>query len=138
VVVGHGRSELDAVVAVAAANRDRTLRPDPEPEKGYFFRSDHFEFARRGVPSLFLGAGLEDLRYGEDWARARHEQYTAERYHKPGDEWDPTWNLEGAVEDLRLMFDVGLLLADSDDWPAWVEGSEFRQIRDTSRAGVAR
>ncbi|MCL7992063.1 MAG: M28 family metallopeptidase, partial [marine benthic group bacterium] len=130
VVVGHGRSELDAVVAVAAANRDRTLRPDPEPEKGYFFRSDHFEFARRGVPSLFLGAGLEDLRYGEDWARARHEQYTAERYHKPGDEWDPTWNLEGAVEDLRLMFDVGLLLADSDDWPAWVEGSEFRQIRD--------
>jgi Zn-dependent M28 family amino/carboxypeptidase len=137
VVVGHGRSELDAVVAVAAANRDRTLRPDPEPEKGYFFRSDHFEFARRGVPSLFLGAGLEDLRYGEDWARARHEQYTAERYHKPGDEWDPTWNLEGAVEDLRLMFDVGLLLADSDDWPAWVEGSEFRQIRDASRAGGA-
>jgi Zn-dependent M28 family amino/carboxypeptidase len=132
-VVGYGTSDLDTVLAGAAAGRGRTLRPDAEPEKGYFFRSDHFEFAKRGVPAVFLGAGLEDLRYGEDWARARHEQYAAERYHKPGDEWDPAWNLEGAVEDLRLMFDVGLALADSDDWPAWVEGSEFRAVREESR-----
>jgi Zn-dependent M28 family amino/carboxypeptidase len=136
-VVGYGRSEMDTVLAGAAARRGRTLRPDAEPEKGYFFRSDHFEFAKRGVPAIYLGAGLEDLRYGEDWARARHEQYSAERYHKPGDEWDPAWNLEGAVEDLRLMFEVGLALADSDDWPAWVEGSEFRTVREESRVGGA-
>jgi Zn-dependent M28 family amino/carboxypeptidase len=138
IVVGHGRSELDDVLAGVAAMRERTLRPDPDPEKGYFFRSDHFEFARRGVPAIFPGAGLEDLRYGEDWARARHEQYTAERYHKPGDEWDPAWNLEGAVEDLRLMFELGLVLSDSEEWPNWVVGSEFRQVRDASRVGSAR
>ena len=138
VVIGYGRSELDSVLAAAAADRGRTLRPDDEPEKGYFFRSDHFEFAKRGVPSLFLDAGLDDLRYGEDWARARHEQYGAEHYHKPSDEYDPAWNLEGAVADLRLMFDVGLRLADGAEWPNWSEGSEFRAVRDSSRSSTSR
>jgi len=136
-VIGQGRSELDAVLAAAAADRGRTLRPDDEPEKGYFFRSDHFEFAKRGVPSVFLDAGLDDLRYGEDWARARHEQYGAEHYHKPSDEYDPAWNLEGAVADLRLMFDVGLRLADGSDWPNWSAGSEFRAVRDSTRSAAA-
>ena len=138
VVIGHGRSELDEVLAAAAADRGRILRPDDEPEKGYFFRSDHFEFAKRGVPSLYLEAGLDDLRYGEDWARARHEQFGAEHYHKPSDEYDPAWNLEGAVADLRLMFEVGLRLADGREWPNWLEGSEFRAVRDSSRSSATR
>ena len=135
--IGYGRSDLDAVLAAAAVDRGRTLTPDDEPEKGYFFRSDHFEFAKRGVPSLFLDAGLDDLRYGKDWARARHEQYGAEHYHKPSDEFDPAWNLEGAVADLRLMFDVGLRLADGREWPNWSQGSEFRAVRDSSRSAAA-
>jgi len=133
VVVGYGKSELDSVLAEVAAGTDRTLSPDGEPEKGYFFRSDHFEFAKRGVPALFVNPGFDDLRYGEDWARARHDEFTAERYHKPADEFDPTWNLDGAVEDLRMLFEFGFRLADGSDWPNWNEGSEFKSIRDEMR-----
>ena len=133
VVVGLGKSELDSVLAEVATEKERTLSPDGEPEKGYFFRSDHFEFAKRGVPALFTNPGFADLRYGEDWARAQHEQFTAERYHKPADEYDPTWNLDGAVEDLRLLFEFGFQLADNDAWPNWREGTGFRSIRDEMR-----
>ena len=90
------------------------------------------------MPSLYVGAGLDDLRYGEDWARARHKEQAAEHYHKPSDEYDPAWNLEGAVEDLRLLFDVGLRLANGNEWPNWLEGSEFRAARDASRSPVGR
>jgi Zn-dependent M28 family amino/carboxypeptidase len=133
VVVGYGKSELDSVLAEVAADRDRVLEPDSEPEKGYFFRSDHFEFAKQGVPALFPNPGIDDLRYGKDWARAQHDQFTAERYHKPADEYDPVWNLDGAVEDLRLLFAFGFRLADSDAWPNWRGESEFRSIRDEMR-----
>jgi Zn-dependent M28 family amino/carboxypeptidase len=133
VVVGYGKSELDSVLAEVAADQDRVLEPDSEPEKGYFFRSDHFEFAKQGVPALFPNPGIDDLRYGKDWARAQHDQFTAERYHKPADEYDPNWNLEGAVDDLRLLFEFGFRLADSDAWPNWRERSEFRPIRDEMR-----
>lgn len=132
--VGYGKSELDSVLAEVAASRDRVIEPDSEPEKGYFFRSDHFEFAKQGVPALFPNPGIEDLRYGKDWARAQHDQYTAERYHKPADEYDPNWNLDGAVEDLRLLFEFGFRLADSDVRPNWLEGTEFRAVRDETRA----
>lgn len=134
VVVGYGKSELDSVLADVAADQDRVLEPDSEPEKGYFFRSDHFEFAKQGVPALFPNPGIDDLRYGKDWARAQHDKFTAERYHKPADEYDPNWNLDGAVEDLRLLFEFGFRLADSDAWPNWLEGTEFRAVRDETRA----
>ncbi len=134
VVVGYGKSELDSLLAEVAIGKNRVLVADSEPEKGYFFRSDHFEFAKRGVPALFTDSGLEDLRYGADWGRAQHEQFTAERYHKPADEYDATWNLDGAVEDLRLLFELGTRLADSSVWPNWYEGSEFRSIRDEMRS----
>jgi len=134
VVVGFGKSELDSLLAVAATASGRILVADSEPEKGYFFRSDHFEFAKRGVPALFTDSGLDDLRYGTDWGRAQHEQFTAERYHKPADEYDPAWNLDGAVEDLRLLFEFGHELADGRAWPNWREGTEFRSIRDRMRS----
>ena len=122
-----------AQLAEVAAVQDRVLEPDSEPEKGYFFRSDHFEFAKQGVPALFPNPGIDDLRYGKDWARAQHDQFTAERYHKPADEYDPNWNLDGAVEDLRLLFAFGFRLADSDAWPNWREGSGFKSVRDDMR-----
>ncbi len=129
-VVGYGMSELDDVLRVAADAAGRTLAPDPEPEKGSYFRSDHFEFAKRGVPSLYPDAGVQDIEHGEDWARERREEYTRDHYHKPSDEYDPAWNLDGAVEDLRLMFAVGHALATGEAWPNWREGTEFKSIRD--------
>jgi Zn-dependent M28 family amino/carboxypeptidase len=129
-VVGYGMSELDDVLQAAAEAVGRTLAPDPEPEKGHYFRSDHFEFAKRGVPSLYPDAGVQDLEHGEEWARKRREEYTRDRYHKPSDEYDPSWNLEGAVQDLRLMFSVGHDLATGDLWPNWRDGSEFKARRD--------
>jgi Zn-dependent M28 family amino/carboxypeptidase len=129
-VVGYGMSELDDVLQVVADGAGRTLAPDPEPEKGHYFRSDHFEFAKRGVPSLYTDAGVQDLEHGEEWARERREEYTRGHYHKPSDEYDPSWNLEGAVEDLRLMFAVGDALATGEAWPNWREGTEFKAARD--------
>ncbi|MGB5527016.1 MAG: M28 family metallopeptidase [Gemmatimonadota bacterium] len=129
-VVGYGMSELDDVLQAAADAEGRTLAPDPEPEKGHYFRSDHFEFAKRGVPSLYADAGVQDLEHGEEWARERREEYTRDHYHKPSDEYDPSWNLEGAVQDLRLMFAVGHSLASGEAWPNWREGTEFKAVRD--------
>ena len=129
-VVGYGMSELDDVLQVAAEAAGRTLAPDPEPEKGHYFRSDHFEFAKRGVPSLYADAGVQDLEHGEEWARERREEYTRDHYHKPSDEYDPSWNLEGAVQDLQLMFAVGHSLATGETWPNWREGTEFKAVRD--------
>ena len=129
-VVGYGMSELDDELRVVAEGAGRTLAPDPEPEKGHYFRSDHFEFAKRGVPSLYPDAGVQDLEHGEEWARERREEYTRDHYHKPSDEYDPSWNLDGAVQDLRLMFAVGHSLATGEAWPNWREGTEFRSLRD--------
>jgi Zn-dependent M28 family amino/carboxypeptidase len=129
-VVGYGMSELDDYLRSAAESRGRVLAPDPEPEKGYYYRSDHFEFARMGVPSLYADPGIDDLEHGEEWARSQREIYTAERYHSPADEYDASWNLTGAVGDLRLLFAVGYELANGRGWPNWREGTAFRSIRD--------
>jgi Zn-dependent M28 family amino/carboxypeptidase len=129
-VVGYGMSELDDVLGAAAEATGRSLAPDPEPEKGSYFRSDHFEFAKRGVPSLYPKAGVQDLEHGEQWARERRQEYTRDHYHKPSDEYDPSWNLEGAVQDLRLMFSVGHALATAETWPNWRPGTEFKAVRD--------
>jgi len=134
-VIGFGLSELDDVLASLAAEAGRMLAPDPEPEKGSYYRSDHFEFAKRGVPSLYPDAGVQDLEHGEAWARERREEYTSEHYHKPSDEYDASWNLEGAVQDLRLLFGVGHQLVTGEAWPNWREGSEFRAVRDEMMSG---
>ncbi|MGH7541799.1 MAG: M28 family metallopeptidase, partial [Gemmatimonadota bacterium] len=136
-VVGWGNSELDGLLETAAAERERVVRPDPEPEKGFFYRSDHFNFAKHGVPALYTDAGIDHVEHGEAWGRAQREAYTAERYHKPSDEYDESWDLSGAVDDLRLLFRVGHRLAASDAWPNWHEGSEFRAIRDSMMAGAS-
>ncbi len=134
-VVGMGASEMDDHLEAAAARAGRTLRPDPEPEKGFYYRSDHFSFAKVGVPSLYIGSGIDHVEHGTEWTLARRADYTSNRYHKVTDEFDPSWDLTGALDDLELLFRVGYRLVTSDDWPNWREGNEFRAIRDADRAG---
>ncbi|MDF1770151.1 M28 family metallopeptidase [Maricaulis sp.] len=130
VVVGHGASELEDLLTEAAAEQDRYIVPDPNPEAGYFYRSDHIELAKHGVPMLYADGGF-DLREGGNAAgMAIGEDYRANRYHGPADEYSEDWNMEGMVEDTALFFTVGSRLANSDDWPNWYEGNEFRALRD--------
>jgi Zn-dependent M28 family amino/carboxypeptidase len=129
-VVGWGNSELDDYVEEEAGRQDRVVRPDPEPQKGFFYRSDHFSFAKQGVPALYTDAGIDHIEHGEAWGREQRERYTAERYHKPSDEFDPSWDLTGAIDDLRLMFRIGYRLSAESVWPNWREGNEFRARRD--------
>ena len=135
VVIGPGKSDLDAYVSRWAGNGHRTISAEPFPEKGYYYRSDHFMLARRGVPMAYAKAG-EDLVVGGIAAgHAAAEDYTANRYHKPQDEYDPAWNWDGAVQDLTMYYGIGRELANGAAWPAWSPTSEFRAIRERSRGG---
>lgn len=133
-VIGYGNSELDDYLAEAAKTQNRYLRPDPEPEKGFYYRSDHFELAKVGVPALYTDAGIDHVEYGIDWSLKRRAEYTALRYHKPADEFDPNWDLRGAVQDLQLLFLVGHRLASENRFPNWREGTEFKARRDSMMA----
>ena len=133
-VIGYGASELDDYLETAAAAQDRVIRADPEPEKGFYYRSDHFSFAKEGIPALYTDAGIDHAEHGEQWTLARRDAYTAERYHKPTDEFDPEWDLAGAVDDLRILFTIGRRLAEETEFPNWREGSEFRARRDAEMA----
>jgi Zn-dependent M28 family amino/carboxypeptidase len=133
VVVGHGASELEDLLAAAAADQDRVIVPDPSPEAGYFYRSDHISLAKHGVPMLYADGG-EDLREGGvEAGQAAAEDYRASRYHAPGDEYAADWEMGGIVENTELFYDVGARLANSDYWPNWYEGNEFRALRDAQR-----
>ncbi|WP_066963700.1 M28 family metallopeptidase [Microbulbifer sp. Q7] len=132
IVVGYGNSELEKMLEDVASTQGRYLAPEDHPERGYFYRSDHFSLAKKGVPMLYFSSGTDSFEHGRDWAKKKADVYTADHYHKPGDEYDPEWNLEGAALDLALGLDIGLALANSRDWPNWYKGNEFRAIRDKS------
>jgi len=136
VSLGYGQSSLEEVLARHAERQGRAVVPDPEPEKGYFYRADHLEMARGGVPALsFLFPGTDyahpDAGYGERVRAA----YIADDYHKPSDEVKPDWDMAGIVDDTRLLFGVGLEVANADAWPTWSPGSEFRSRREPGSAG---
>ncbi|MDO9431442.1 MAG: M28 family metallopeptidase [Pseudomonadota bacterium] len=129
---GDAASTLqDELVAVGKA-QGRYYSPDPRPEAGIFFRSDHFPFAKRGVPAISFGSGDDLVNGGTAAGQAFSKLYTAERYHQPADEYDPSWNLEGMAQDGQLMLDLGRKLANSTDWPEWKAGSEFKLTRDAT------
>ncbi|WP_374534335.1 M28 family metallopeptidase [Phenylobacterium sp.] len=129
---GDAASTLqDALIAVGKA-KGRYYTPDPRPEAGSFFRSDHFPFAKRGVPAISFGSGRDLVDGGRAAGEAFAKAYTAERYHQPADEFDPSWNLEGMAQDGELMFELGLQLANSTVWPDWKDGSEFKPTRDAT------
>ncbi len=129
-IVGYGQSDLDDYVKDYAAEVGRVVLPNPTPEKGSFFRSDHFPFAKQGVPALSAGSGIQHLEKGEEWGRAQKEKYVRERYHKPSDEYDPNWDLSGMLDDLHMYFMTGYRLSMEDTFPNWKEGSEFKRKRD--------
>jgi Zn-dependent M28 family amino/carboxypeptidase len=133
-VIGGGKSELDAVLAEALEAEGRYPTPDPTPEKGYYYRSDHFSFAKRGVPMLYVDSGEDLVEGGREAGKAASKDYIEYRYHGPDDEYDPGWDWSGALADLRLYYRLGRLLAESEDWPNWYPGDEFRAIRDESCA----
>ncbi len=136
VVTGAGKSELEDLIVPLVAAQGRVIKPEPNPERGGYFRSDHFSFAKLGVPMLDGGSG-EDLRVGGEAAgHAATLDYIANRYHKPQDEYDPRWDWSGAVEDLTLYYRLGRQLASGNAWPNWYKTAEFRAIRDRSRAGT--
>lgn len=127
--IGLGKSTLDDVVVAAARQQGRTVTPDDQPEKGGFYRSDQFSFAKIGVPAIYLKAGVRHPGHDAAWGRALHEQYTKERYHQPSDQIDASWNLDGAVDDVRLMAVVLLRVADQPRLPEWHKGDEFEAAR---------
>jgi Zn-dependent M28 family amino/carboxypeptidase len=130
--VGLGNSTLHDYLVEAARGQGRVVEPDSEPEKGYFYRSDHFEFAKLGVPGLHAGSGDEYVGRPEGWGKAKRDEYTARDYHKPSDEMRDDWDLAGAVEDLLLFFTVGFNVANADEWPRWSAGAEFEAVRAAS------
>lgn len=135
VVVGGGKSELDAYVAKLAAQAKRTVVDEPTPEKGFYYRSDHFSFAKLGVPMFNFGSGDDLVTGGVEAGKKAAEDYETNRYHAPGDEYEAITNWDGMMADLGLYYAAGRMLAMTDAWPNWVEGDEFRAARDKSRAG---
>ena len=132
-VYGLGNSELDNYLRAAALLQGRELRPDPEPEAGQFFRSDHFSFARAGVPAAHIIAGFDDDEHGPQWGKAQEDDYYAHRYHEPGDVYSDAWDLRGAMQDLSLYLAVGERLARERRFPNWFAGSEFHAAREKLR-----
>jgi Zn-dependent M28 family amino/carboxypeptidase len=129
-VIGMGASDLDDYLRDAAADQGRTLRPDPEAEKGFYYRSDHFNFAKQGVPALYTDSGVEFIGKPADYSQKKRDEYTEHDYHAPSDEVKPDWDLSGAAEDAQLMFMVGYRVANADRFPEWKPGNEFRAKRE--------
>lgn len=131
-VVGYGASELEDYLVRAARRQDRVVMPEPTPENGFFFRSDHFNFAKVGVPALYIKLGVEDREKGAEWAKARNAEFTLKDYHKPSDEFRPGTDLRGGLEDITLLYNIGRTLANERRFPQWYPQSEFRAARDRS------
>lgn len=136
IVVGLGNSTLDDVLGAVLRPLGRTLRPDAQPEKGFFYRSDHFEFAKKGVPALYVNFGTTFLGRPAGWGERRFAAWEAEHYHKPSDEVGSDWDLTGAVDDLRALFVVGHRVAEGERWPTWKPGTEFRAAREAMLRGT--
>jgi Zn-dependent M28 family amino/carboxypeptidase len=129
-VVGLGASDLDDYLRDAGKEQDRIIRPDPEPEKGFYYRSDHFNFAKQGVPALDPDQGIEYLGKPEGYGKQKRDEYTSTDYHAPSDEIKPDWDLSGAAEDAELFLAVGYRVANADKYPEWKAGNEFKAKRD--------
>ncbi|QFU77786.1 M28 family peptidase [Halioglobus maricola] len=131
-VVGYGNSELESYLEEAAAEQGRAVVQEPFPEKGYYYRSDHFSLARVGVPALYLTRATDSIEHGHEWGAKRLADYRKHHYHKPSDEYDPSWDLSGSVQEVQLLFAMGRRLAANREFPRWNEGVEFKAARDAS------
>jgi Zn-dependent M28 family amino/carboxypeptidase len=129
-LIGLGASDLDDYARTAAGEQGRAVRPDPEPEKGMYYRSDHFNFAKQGVPALDPDEGVDYAGRPADYGQKIRDEYTNNRYHSPKDVITPEWDLSGAAEDLKLLLAVGYRVAQADRFPEWKPGNEFKATRD--------
>jgi Zn-dependent M28 family amino/carboxypeptidase len=130
-VIGLGNTTLDDVLTDVLKANGRTVRPDPEPEKGFYYRSDHFEFAKVGVPALDIDAGVNFIGRDSSYGMTKRDDYTEKDYHQVSDEVKPDWDLSGAVEDARVLMKVGYVVAQMPSIPQWKPGTEFKARRDS-------
>jgi len=130
VMIGKGSSTLDEMVEAIAREQGRTVKPDAEPEKGFFYRSDHFNFAKQGVPSFFPEPGIDFVGRPPNWGMDMRRRYTEEDYHKPSDQVRADWDLSGAVEDSQLFLLLGYRVANDPALPEWKPGTEFKAKRE--------
>lgn len=128
--LSNNNSTLDDLLATAAKRNGREMKPNSQPEKGAFYRADHFEFSKRGVPSLYTGGGKDFIGKPANFGQQKKDDYTAHHYHQVSDEVDPNWDLSGAVQDVRLLFEVGYQVANGEKFPEWKPESEFKAKRD--------
>ena len=130
IVVGYGASELDDMLKAVLEPRGMYITPDPKPEAGYYYRSDHISLAKKGVPMLYADGGVNHVVRGKEYGLQFSEDYTKNRYHTPADEYDDGWDLSGIEQVSNIFYDLGEKIANSQDWPNWYKGAEFRSIRD--------
>jgi Zn-dependent M28 family amino/carboxypeptidase len=136
-MVGDDNSTLIDLLREAAGTQNRTVKPDPDAAKGFYYRSDHFEFAKVGIPALYVNEGTEYIGKDVNFSRQKRDEYEAKDYHKPSDEIKPDWDLSGAVEDVQLLTLIGYRVAQGDKYPEWKAGSEFKAKRDETMRSVA-
>ncbi len=130
-IIGYGQSELDELAGTIAEKQGRYVIPDPTPGKGYFFRSDHFQFAKVGIPAMFSSGSYEHMTKGVEYIEERFTEFETNAYHRPADEYDAaSWEFGGILQDATLFYELGQQLANSENWPEWKEGSEFKSIRE--------
>jgi Zn-dependent M28 family amino/carboxypeptidase len=127
--VGLGKSTIDEIATLIAKEQGRVVKPDQFADKGYFYRSDQFSFAKIGVPAMYLDTGTDFVDRPPEWGREQQNHYTEVNYHQPTDEYDPSWNLDGMIDDALLGFWAGLAIANADDMPTWLPGDEFEAAR---------
>jgi len=135
IIIGNGRSELDEYVQRAAKRLDMTVSPDRQPEEGFYLRSDHINFARKGVPALSLDPGMDHVEHGPAWGLEQNRRFMRESYHQVSDEFDESWDLAGIMDYLRILFDIGYTLSNEEKFPNWHRDEEFRAIRDGMMQG---
>ena len=131
-LIGLGASDLDDYAREAAAEQGRVIAPDAEPEKGFYYRSDHFNFAKKGIPALDPDSGIDYIGKPAEYGKTKREEYTTNNYHAPSDDVKNDWDLAGAAEDARLFLAVGYRIAQAEKMPEWKPGNEFKSIRDKS------
>ena len=134
-VVGHGKSNLDAVVGAAARSQGMEAIPDQHPEQGFFYRSDQFSLAKKGIPAVYLDNGLEVIGQPDGYGKEKFDEYNLKYYHQPSDEIRSDWNWAGALQHTRLLLDIGWRIANAGAMPEWNEGDEFKAARDAQRTG---
>lgn len=132
IIYGYGQSDLEDYAEVSAKKQGRVIVRDPVPSSGLYYRSDHFNFAKVGIPSLFTGSGVDNVTYGKAWGLQQVAQFTKSRYHSPQDNFNEIKDRRGMVEDIRLLFDMGYRLSNESAFPKWKKGSEFMAARDKS------